>query len=64
VKNKDDDSKAAAVGVQELCRKLKLQLEELATDIGERKTVADQEDAARRARLMEQLKQQLADLSV
>ena len=55
MKNKSD----AATGVQELCRKLKLQLEELAV-VQEPKP---KEDEIRRVQLMEQLKQQLAELS-
>jgi hypothetical protein len=55
MKNKSETS----AGVQELCRKLKLQLEELAVTIEPKPN----EDESRRLKLMEQLKQQLAELS-
>lgn len=45
--------------VQDLCKKLKLQLEELSAVIEPK----PKEDEIRLAKLMEQLKQQLADLS-
>jgi hypothetical protein len=47
-------------GVQELCRKLKIQLDELAVEVD---TTLTDEDKTRRAKLMEQLKEQLAELS-
>jgi hypothetical protein len=47
-------------GVQDLCRKLKEQLEELAVTI---ENNLPKEELARRTKLLEQLKQQLADLS-
>lgn len=47
-------------GVQDLCRKLKDQLEELAVTI---ENTLPKEELARRTKLMEQLKQQLAELS-
>ncbi|MBX3021854.1 MAG: hypothetical protein KF799_09280 [Bdellovibrionales bacterium] len=50
----------SASGVQELCRKLKIQLDELAVKA---EPQPPKEDEARLAQLMEQLKRQLADLS-
>ena len=47
-------------GVQDLCRKLKEQLEELNITIDQS---LPKEEVARRTKLMEQLKQQLAELS-
>lgn len=47
-------------GVQELCRKLKIQLDELAVTFEQTLPLEEQ---ARRAKLMEHLKQQLAELS-
>ena len=55
------DKREIPSGVQELCRKLKLQLEELAV-VSAHDTQAN-EDVIRRRELMEQLKQQLAELS-
>jgi hypothetical protein len=52
----------APTGVQDICRKLKLQLEELAATI-ERQLPRAREDQSRRNELMEQLKAQLAELS-
>jgi len=52
----------SASGVQDLCRKLKLQLDELSVPVVERKK-APSEDEVRRGKLMEELKKQLADLS-
>ena len=53
-------TKSEAKGaVQDLCKKLKLQLDELSTI----PDVKPKEDEIRLAKLMEQLKQQLADLS-
>jgi hypothetical protein len=47
-------------GVQELCRKLKIQLAELSVEVD---TSLSQEEKARRSRLLERLQQQLAELS-
>jgi len=55
MKNKNQPSS----GVQEICRKLKLQLEELSVTHEPK----PDEDQIRRVKLMEQLKQQLAELS-
>ena len=49
-------------GVQELCRKLKLQLDEL-TVVPETDRTLPDEEKSRRNELMEQLKRQLAELS-
>jgi hypothetical protein len=49
-----------ATSVQQLCRKLKIQLEELAVTLERELPVEEQ---SRRSKLMEQLKQQLAELS-
>lgn len=49
-----------STGVQELCQKLKLQLDDLAVTI---ENTLPAEEKNRRSKLMEQLKQQLADLS-
>jgi hypothetical protein len=57
MKNKSE----TASGLQELCRKLKLQLDELNITL-EPDTDA-REDEERRNQLMEQLKRQLAELS-
>jgi hypothetical protein len=60
MKNKSE----SAAGVQELCRRLKLQLDELSITmdtIEHQKTPS--EDDLRREKLMEQLKRQLAELS-
>jgi hypothetical protein len=56
VKHKSDSHQ----GVQDLCRKLKIQLEELAVEVD---TSLSQEEKVRRAKLLDQLKQQLAELS-
>ena len=48
--------------VQDLCRKLKIQLDELAVTLEEPSKNA-QEEKTRRSELMEQLKEQLAELS-
>lgn len=53
-------SESIPLGVQELCRKLKLQLEELSV---EAEPAPPDEDEARRNQLMEQLKRQLTELS-
>ncbi len=47
-------------GVQDLCRKLKEQLEELAVTI---ENNLPKEEVQRRTQLLEQLKQQLSELS-
>jgi len=47
-------------GVSELCRKLKLQLDELAVKVENPLAIEEQ---ARRSKLMENLKRQLAELS-
>ncbi len=57
MKQKSDNS---LLGVQELCRKLKIQLDELAVEVD---TTLTDEDKARRKKLMEQLKEQLSELS-
>lgn len=49
------------LGVQDICQKLKLQLEELSSTIVDQS--APKEEKAKRNELMEQLKQQLAELS-
>jgi hypothetical protein len=50
--------------VQELCRKLKIQLEQLNIEAPtEQEDSENVEEQARRSKLMEQLKRQLADLS-
>ncbi len=46
--------------VQDLCRKLKLQLDELAIEVDQSPAI---EEKDRRNKMMEQLKQQLAELS-
>lgn len=48
-------------GVQDLCQKLKIQLDELSAVIVDQSDSKDEQ--IRRQELMEQLKQQLADLS-
>jgi len=50
----------ATPGMQELCRKLKIQLDELAITFEPKRNT---EDDTRRTKLMEQLKKQLAELS-
>lgn len=47
-------------GVHELCRRLKIQLDELAVEMAPTLPVEEQ---TRRSQLMEQLKRQLAELS-
>lgn len=49
-------------GVQEICRKLKDQLEELANQLNLENPLVT-EEKRRRTQLMEQLKEQLAELS-
>lgn len=49
-------------GVQELCRKLRVQLDELALTIEKQDTTS--EEKQRRTRLLLQLKKQLNDLSI
>jgi hypothetical protein len=53
-------SETSLLGVQELCRKLKIQLDELAVEVD---TTLTDEDKVRRKKLMEQLKEQLSELS-
>lgn len=57
MKNKPE----VALGLQELCHKLKLQLEELS--VKRERPAPPKEDEIRRHQLMEQLKRQLAELS-
>ncbi|MGE3683691.1 MAG: hypothetical protein AB7G93_18360 [Bdellovibrionales bacterium] len=59
------DKRSPAIGVQELCRKLKLQLEELTVEGEHRRDPFGEsfEEKARRTKLMEQLKEQLSELS-
>jgi len=57
MKQKSDSSTV----VQELCRKLKIQLDELAVTLEE--PALPLEEQTRRTKLMEHLKQQLAELS-
>jgi hypothetical protein len=54
------DKPQIPTGVQDLCRRLKEQLEELAIAVED---PAPKEEKSRRIKLMEQLKQQLAELS-
>ncbi|MGZ6479525.1 MAG: hypothetical protein ACXWQE_09500 [Bdellovibrionales bacterium] len=49
-------------GVHELCRRLKIQLDELSVEVEVDQTLSN-EEKARRAQLMEQLKLQLSELS-
>ena len=51
-------------GLNDLCRKLKLQLDELNLEMEAEPDPQDLEEKRRRALLMEQLKQQLTDLSL
>jgi HD superfamily phosphohydrolase len=51
-----------STGVQELCRRLKGQLDDLAVTI--EKTDVSKEEKARRAKLLEQLRKQLNELSI
>ena len=55
------EKRAIPNGVQDLCRKLKSQLDDLAAILID--TSKDEEEAARREQLMEKLKTQLAELS-
>ncbi len=57
------DKRNLPSGLQDLCRKLKLQLEELNLEIDTEPVLAD-EEKERRTQLMEQLKQQLLELSL
>ena len=52
-----------ASGVQDLCRKLKMQLDELSVSHVVERKKAPSEDEIRLKKLMEELKKQLADLS-
>lgn len=56
MKNKNEP----AGSVQELCRKLKLQLDELSVVVEQK---LPKEDELRRSKLMEELKRQIAELS-
>jgi hypothetical protein len=49
-------------GVQELCRRLKVQLDDLAVTI--ERTDVTKEEKARRAKLLENLQKQLRELSI
>ena len=61
---KDKRNHAVSAGVQDLCRRLKLQLEELGVNLeATLPTTRGPEEKARRLKLMEQLKQQLGELS-
>jgi hypothetical protein len=51
-------------GINDLCRKLKLQLDELKLEMEAEPDPEDLEEKRRRALLMEQLKRQLSDLSL
>jgi hypothetical protein len=51
---------ASHLGVQELCRKLKIQLDELAVTLT---PALNPEEKTRRTQLMERLKSQIAELS-
>ena len=51
-------------GLNDLCRKLKLQLDDLKLEMEAEPDPKDLEEKQRRAALMEQLKQQLSDLSL
>jgi hypothetical protein len=51
-------------GLNDLCRKLKLQLDELKLEMEAKPDPEALEEKRRRALLMEQLKQQLSDLSL
>jgi hypothetical protein len=51
-------------GLNDLCRKLKLQLDELKLEMEAEPDPLEQEEKRRRALLMEQLKRQLSDLSL
>lgn len=62
MKNKSETT----TGLTEICRKLKLQLDELAVTIKQRDPNGENEsgeDESRRLKLMEHLKRQLAELS-
>lgn len=55
-------SEKSTTVVQDLCRKLKIQLDELAVTLVEPSPLPN-EEKTRRSELMEQLKEQLAELS-
>lgn len=57
------DKRNLPSGLQDLCRKLKLQLEELNLQIDTEPALPD-EEKERRNMLMEQLKRQLSELSL
>ncbi len=54
------DKREIPTGMQDLCRKLKVQLDELAVEID---TSMSREEQLRRSKLMELLKKQLGELS-
>jgi len=56
------DKRAIPAGVQDLCRKLKEQLEELSIELTVDPALPN-EEVRRRGQLLEQLKAQLAELS-
>lgn len=57
------DKRNLPAGLNDLCRKLKLQLDELKLEMVAEPDLEDEEEKRRRALLMEQLKQQLSELS-
>ena len=57
------DKRTLPAGLDDICRKLKLQLDELKLEMVAEPDPIDAEEKQRRALLMEQLKQQLTDLS-
>lgn len=58
------DKRNLPAGLNDLCRKLKLQLDELKLEMVAEPDLEDEEEKRRRALLMEQLKQQLSELSL
>lgn len=58
------DKRNLPAGLNDLCRKLKLQLDELKLEMIAEPDLEDEEEKRRRASLMEQLKQQLSELSL
>ncbi|NJM10313.1 MAG: hypothetical protein HC883_05500 [Bdellovibrionaceae bacterium] len=56
------DKRTIPSGVQDLCRKLKVQLEELSLELTHQPTLPN-EEVVRRSQLLERLKAQLAELS-
>lgn len=63
MKTKLERSSHSNSGVQELCRKLKLQLDDLGVAIDIESTALPAKEKSRRIALMEELKKQLAELS-